>query len=187
MALLSASKFQWDEHGSMPSRPYLRGKKRTVTSLEILDYVAPSPAKAAPYLDMGGWGLALVAMHSYTVYKDYSPSMATVFYLVGRNETGTSFAHAVSCKISHSVRAAVRWLWNDLPVIERAGDVGISPGARRERYLPPGHKLIQDGANWVIRHTPGQHADLVVPPQHRIVVARRKAVTAAALPWSTHD
>lgn len=144
-----------------------------------LDYVPPSESHAAPFHDRGGAGLALAEITRKRVYaksSKWGASTASTRYLVGRNESGTFFAHAVPSTVS-TVRAALHWIWSghESDIIERQGDIALIRGAGPKLPpLPDGHTV--EGSR--IIHD--QHAPLRLPSTgERIIVARRAFVRAS--------
>ncbi|TAL45455.1 MAG: hypothetical protein EPN91_02255 [Salinibacterium sp.] len=159
----------YDEHGST------RGDYLTTYGL---DYVGPTVSVLSPYLDKGRAGLALVEVRRTRRYArscKWGPSSVATRYLIGRNETGTWFAHAVSVKCV-TVREAVSWIWRgrENAIIERQGDVALVSGGGRSETLPAGHVVI-DG---VVTHA--THAAMRTPgPRERLIVGRRATVRAS--------
>jgi len=167
----------FDEHG-------YSGRRGIYRETAALDFVPPWRAQAAPYCDLGGEGLALVAVTRTTVYPPSSrwrPSSATSKFLVGRNEAGTYFAHPVSPRCN-SVESALDWIWGGkaADIIQRQGDIALisgNGGPRMPSSLPRGH--VVDEAAGVIRHA--THPDLPLPGKgQRIIVGRRAAERASA-------
>lgn len=161
----------WDEHGSS------RGDYLTTTGL---DWVNPAEAKATPYCDMGGRGLALIEITRKRVYAKSSkwyPRETSTRYLVGRNEAGTYFAHAVPAKIG-SVRGAVDWIWNGKAeaIIARQGDIALitSRGPARIPPLPSGHRV---NGSMIYHET---HPAIRKPDYGEAVIVARRAVVRAS-------
>lgn len=171
LGLARMAGLRFDEHGST------RGDYR---STSVLDYVAPTDAKAAPYCDMGGGGLALVEVERKRVYAKSSkwwPQTTSDRYLVGRNESGTFFAHAVTKKVS-SVREALDWMWGGLSekIVRRQGDVAVvsARGPKMPASLPSGHLVNGDK----LEHA--THPTIALPQKgERLIVARRAVARAA--------
>ena len=176
MALAEGAMMRWDEHGSARGS-YLRTAP--------LDYVPAHEAKGAPYCDMGGEGLGLVAVRRTTVYPNSAhcrPSTAETLFLVGKNEAGTYFAHAVASAtateggplvLAPSVRGALEWIWrgHQDDIVQRQGDIALISGAGPKiPALPDRH--VADMEAGVVHHP--THPDLPIPGKgQRIIVARR--------------
>jgi hypothetical protein len=110
-------------------------------------------------------------------------------YLIGRNESGTPFCHAVAQHL-RTVADAVAWIWDNQPITARQGDVAITPAKKHitageivadrvitDRHLISGEDL-QNGAlyarNAVLHHAADQHPDITIGNEwHKIVIARR--------------
>lgn len=161
----------WDEHGST------RGDYRTTRGL---DFLWPHEARLAPYFDGGGRGLGLIAVNRRRVYAKSSkwyPRDTETRFLVGRNEAGTFFAHAVPRTVS-TVRAAVEWIWSGKAsrIIARQGDIAliISRGPARIPKLPAGHRVNE---THIYHET---HPPIPRPgPGQAIIVARRAMARAS--------
>lgn len=169
----------WDEHGPTSTRG-------DHTCIRGIDFVEPVPARSAPYCDMGGQGIALVAVDRTRVYarsSKWRPSTVSQHYVVGRNEAGTYYAHAVPP--ASSVREALSWVWSGrhMEIVQRQGDIALIAG--------PGPKIPALPAGHVIGATHVQHAThppLPLPrPGQRIIVGRRAQVRAGGVPGSTRD
>ncbi len=166
-----------DEHGW-----YDRGDHIRVTGL---DFVPPYRSMAAPYLDLGGEGLGLVEVERtrrYAKRYSYGPSVARTRFLVGRNESGTYFAHPVPQAMA-TVKEALAWMWQGLEseIIARQGDIALirAHGGPRMpvRGLPRGH--IVDAEMRQITHA--THPAIPYPQRgERVIVARRSTMTYAA-------
>lgn len=143
------------------------------------DYVGPWESHKPPYFDMGAAGLGLIECERKRVYSrssGYSPSYVTTVFLVGKNESGSYFTHAVSphCR---TVEEAVQWIWGGKAsqIIQRQGDVAliVGKGPKMPATLPDGHIIQGD----VISHD--THIDLPMPKTgERIIVGRRAAERA---------
>lgn len=154
-----------DEHGT-----YRRGDHWFVTGI---DFVPAWEAAQAPYCDMGGEGLGLIRVSRKRVYarsSKWRPSWAASYYVVGRNEAGTYFAHPVP-EGCGSVEEALDWIWSGKggAIIARQGDIALIRGnGPKLPPLPDGH-AIQDG--WIVHPT---HPPIPLPGKgERIIVARR--------------
>ncbi|MBS3949740.1 MAG: hypothetical protein KGZ53_03635 [Peptococcaceae bacterium] len=146
-----------------------------------LDYVPAYLSAAAPYHDLGGAGMGLIAITRRTCYSKSSgwgPSDVATRYLVGRNESGSYWTHPVPVSCA-TVIDALEWLWDGRghDIIERQGDISLvrGRGPRMPRELPDGHTI--DGSYIVHR----SHAPLRLPQSgERIIIARRAAARSAA-------
>lgn len=161
----------WDEHGSS------RGDYLTTRGL---DWINPAKAKAAPYCDMGGRGLALIEINRRRVYAKSSkwyPRDTSTRYLIGRNEAGTYFAHAVPATVE-SVLGAVDWIWHGKArqIVARQGDIALisARGPARIPALPAGHRV--NGA--MIYHE--THPPIPKPEYGQAVIVARRAVVRAS-------
>jgi hypothetical protein len=160
-----------DEHG------WDRGDYFTT---KYIDFVPAEAAKAAPFCDMGGRGLALIEVtrvRRYAKSSTFRSSTAVDQFLIGRNETGTFFAHAVPVSVG-SVRLACQWIWSDNGhrIIQRQGDIALIEGAGpKVPSLPDGHR-IEGG---FIVHD--QHPALPLPAKGQRVIVGRRAKTHASV------
>lgn len=162
----------YDEHG------YRRGDYRTTTGI---DYIPPHLSAAPPYCDSGNAGLGLIEIERTRIYARSSkwyPSKTSTRFLVGRNETGTHFAHPVpgACE---TVYEAVQWIWSNQAnrIVQRQGDIALvwSAGPKMPARLPVGHRIVD---HHVIHVT---HPPLPLPGKgQRIIVGRRASETRAA-------
>lgn len=165
-----------DEHGV----GYASGDYHTVSGR---DFIPAHESSAAPYHDMGGAGLGLVAVERTRVYAKASkwrPSTVTTYFLVGRNEIGTYFSHPVTpCE---TVQDALSWIWNgkEMQILQRQGDIALiqgNGGPRMPRQLPWGHRV--DEEKGIVEHS--THAALPLPKKgQRIIVGRRASDRAIA-------
>lgn len=171
----------FDEHGSTS------GDYRTTIAI---DYVPPADAKSSPYFDMGNGGLGVIEVIRKRVYARSSkwfPSTVSEFFLVGRNEAGTFFAHRVSSSCS-TVKEAIAWMWNGMEsrIIARQGDVALIHGNGGPRYPPNGLPLGHRVSPWGILHK--THPTIPVPgKKQRIVVAKRAAQRGDGATSQTRD
>lgn len=166
--LAKMSRQYYDEHGSAP------GDYRTT---KAIDFVPSKDAVNVPYCDMGGAGIGLISIERVRIYSQwrryFRPSVVREFYLVGRNESGTYWAHAVAP--TTSVWWALDWVWGgrSLDIIQRQGDIALieAPGPKLPAGgLPPGHEV--DQAAGVVRHA--THPPLPLPGKgQRIIVGLR--------------
>jgi hypothetical protein len=171
----------WDEHGGISPDETVHG----------VDYVAPAEAKAAPYFDMGNAGLALVTASRTTEYrgryKGYR-STCTEWYVVGRNEAGSWFAHRVKAGCGHTVREAIDWIWSGHAdqIVRREGDIAVvaAPGPKGLGKLPLGHVVSDDGRQ--IEHK--THPTIAAPGKgERAIVGRRAAQKGHGAGFGTKD
>lgn len=163
----------YDEHG------YERGDYLQTSPI---DYVHPKDARKAPYHDYGGAGLALVRISRKRVYAKsyqsrYGGAETSTHYLVGRNESGTFFAHPVPRNIT-TVAEACQWIWdgkaND--IIRRQGDIALirGSGPKLPSGIPRGHVITGTA---IVHAT---HPPIPMPAKgERIIVARRAHITAS--------
>ena len=119
-------------------------------------YLGPPDTEAAPYLDGGGRGLSVIDVETEALsfYQErWRLFVLTERYLVGQNEVGTAFAHAVPTRSETStVAGALRWIWSGYCPVHRQGDIAIveAVGPRMPAQLPWGHQV--DEAAGVVRH-----------------------------------
>lgn len=171
-----------DEHGS-----WKRGSDSH--DIVILDAIT-DPIEMRKYLAHGE-ALALVAddrKRTYAKSSKWFPSNRRDLYLVGRNESGTAFAHSV-INVS-TIFGAYKWIWNNEDIIDRNGDVGIAlakkqfkkAGESKDIVVVDSHhvkgEIIQNGAiyarNAILYHGKEQHPDVKIGDEwHKIVVAKR--------------
>lgn len=196
MDLAAAAGLSSDEHGNY----YDRGDHTAVSVVSsIHDRRDLRKAFAA------GDRLLLVAQRRRRVYAKSStwyPSDRTDKFLVGRNESGSAFAHAVPANIG-TVTEAVSWIWAGADVLERHGDVAIVATTRAiataipvpaqglavdtaRSHMVLGGEYRRNGALYirdaVLHHTRNQHPDVVTPPGQwvRVVVGRRSTRAASS-------
>lgn len=170
--LATRAGMQHDEHGFHSSRgDYL--------TTDVLDFVPARQAKAAPFFDFGNAGLALIEITRKRVYANSSKfrvGYARTRFVVGRNESGTFFAHAVSRRCD-SLEEALDWIWSgkSRDIVRRQGDVAVVRGAApKVPALPSGHTV--DG-EWLRHET---HPAIRMPGKgERLIVGRRAAVFAS--------
>jgi hypothetical protein len=171
-----------DEHGGYLSR----GDE---SKLYVEDFVFRA-ADLRRYHASGPY-LGLVTQARTRFYnRRYSPSTLTQKYLIGINENGTPFCHAVSANCEN-LHDAIAWIWETQVhrVIARHGDVAVlksnlrnATGERGELIVIDSHvfsgEYRQNGAlyvrNGVLRHTKDQHPDIHIEDEwRRLKVARR--------------
>lgn len=173
-----------DEHGA-----YHTSDRMDVT---ILDYVT---GKAKRKYFATGEFLALVRINRERTYsKAYTRNFGTGkrkdTFLIGINETGSTFAHQVSDKIT-TIEDAEKWIWNNNEITARHGDIAITP-AKVVIKKPGDHveneqlidahmftgEIKRNGAiyvrNGVLHHDKQQHPDITIPDKwYKIVFAKR--------------
>ena len=162
-----------DEHGAA----YTRGDH---WGMSVLDAVDSRHSAAAPYLDSGHAGLAVIQVNRHRVYAKSShwrPSDAASLFLVGRNEAGTYFAHALPNTFTKTysrpgVGAALAWMWSghSRDIILRQGDIAIvrAHGQQYPARLPSGHRIDGDQ---IVHPT---HPAIRLPGKgERVIIARR--------------
>lgn len=158
---------------SLPKDEHVGYDRGDYHSVSGLDFATPSEARR--FLATPGTCLALVNVtrtRRYAKSYGHGPSTASQAYLVGQNEAGTGFAHAVP-KTCSSIDDAVRWIWGCAPeaLVARQGDVALVWGrGPKMPYLPSRHEVDADAR--IIRHP--THPDLPLPgPGQRVIVGRR--------------
>lgn len=167
-----------DEHGFHESRgDYLVTKP--------VDLVTAPDSMRPPFWDFGGAGLALVEIVRKRVYSKTAfkrVGYASTMYLIGRNETGSYFAHPVH-KTCGSVREACNWIWDNKTVLARQGDIALVKGVRGRLHddMPLGVPELPDGhvieGEFIVHRS---HPPLMLPTTgQRIIVGKRAAVYAS--------
>ena len=148
-------------------------------------YLGPPDTEAAPYLDLGGVGLAVIDVETAEVafyLGKWRPFVRTERYLIGRNETRTAFAHAVPARSeTATITGALLWVWSGYNPLRRQGDIAIvtAVGPKMPVQLPRQHHV--DAAAGVVRHA--THPDLALPsPGERLIIGKR-----TTLGTSSHD
>jgi len=167
-AMAEATDQHFDEHGS---------KRGDYLSTEYLDYVSPPDSLKPPYHDYGVMGLGLIRVHRKRVYASscqWYPKKTFTAYLLGRNESGTYFAHPVDRKC-FSVRQACHWIWNKKAdrIIMRQGDIALIKGTSIIKVpdLPSGHTVEGD---YIVHDS---HPALHLPRKgERVIVAKRAVI-----------
>jgi hypothetical protein len=174
IALAESTGRLFDEHGGM----YSRGDHHKINVIDIVD----DPLRLRK-LHASGKILALVEQERVRVYaksSKWGPSSRADKFLVGTNENGIPFAHAVANTVT-DVEDALRWIWDvkDLEsVVDRHGDVAVitigkqfvSPGQFGEVSVIDSHvfsgEFKKNGAlfvrNGVLRHLKEQHPDVKI-------------------------
>ena len=178
-----------DEHGS-----WNRGGD--YHSIVVLDAVL-DPLNMVQYLAFGE-GIALVAddrQRTYAKSSKWRASTRRDVYLVGQNESGTYFAHAVPSDM-RSVAAAFRWIWDGNQIESRNGDVGIAipkvtikkNGEQKKVHIVDSHyvegEILQNGAlyarNATVYHEKGQHDPVKIGNEWRKIVVARRSTKASS-------
>lgn len=106
--------------------------------------------------------LAVVQVRQYVKrHKGWYPSVRRNYFLIGRNEDGTAFAHPVQSRVVHTaaatgkniIRAVQRWMFKcGYEDVVRQGDVAFVPMQRikgelrieKEVLLAESHKVVAD-------------------------------------------
>jgi hypothetical protein len=132
------------------------------------------------------------------------------YFLLGKNEDGTTFAHPVSAAVVHAairagqdvVRRVQDWIFDcDYGQVRRQGDIALIPLRRaagertplRTMVLEDSHELraleIRLGADGVVYakdprlvHTPGTHPTVAADGWHKVVTGRRASFWRFAAP-----
>jgi len=167
-------------HGKYGTSTYNRGDYFSISILDILPY---KKSYRKPYFNMSKdhLPLSLVRLNRKRVYarsSNWFPHTTSSLYLVGQNESGTYFAHAVSSRLQASDKRrnnptlldALLWIWNcplDL-LLRRQGDIAVVKSSGRSHVLPAGHMLQGD---MIIHET---HPSIQAPGKgEKIIVGRR--------------
>lgn len=158
-----------------------------------------------------GQTLALVQVREAVFHPNRFTSVHKQYFLVGRNENATAFAHPVKATIRNSVRQILARVWDcdvrDLDDIQRNGDVAFVPVRTPPAVLLPpvdpstnsiivahSHKLVgniftdERGRVYVRKtgklvHTKGQHPTAKVKEGlWRVAVAKRDLYWAFSRP-----
>lgn len=155
-----------DEHGGIDN-----------AYVSQIDWISAVEAQSAPYfvLPSANCGIGLVSAVSFTEYRGKFKGWAsscTEYFLVGRNEAGTFFAHRVT--ESNSVEEAINWIWGGRAkqIVRRQGDISIIKGAGPKGLdkLPFGHTVQGD---YIVHDT---HPSMAIPGKgERIIIGRRAA------------
>ena len=142
-----------------------------------IDWISIADAQSAPYfvLPSANCGIGLVSAVSSTEYRGKFKgwtSSCTEYFLVGRNEAGTFFAHRVTQP--NSVEEAINWIWGgrSKQIVRRQGDIAIIKGSGPKGLdkLPFGHNVQ---GNYIVHDT---HPPIAIPGKgERIIIGRRAA------------
>ena len=147
--------------------------------------------------------LALIGQErtrTYAKRSQWRPSTREDLFLVGRNENGVAFAHAVSSRNAIStVRAALQWVWDvdDIEdVVDRHGDVGVIRTSAVPKKTTTGTIKVLDSHAFtgehcvrgrivyarrgVLTHTKGQHPDVKIGDEWMKLVPARRSVRRTA-------
>lgn len=167
-----------DEHG-------FHAKRGNYLTTKAIDFVEAPRSMSPPFWDFGGKGLGLVEVTRKRVYAKSAfkrVGYASTLFLVGRNETGTYFAHPVG-KGCRSVSEACDWIWSGKNVLVRQGDIALVKGVRSNlcKGMPPGVPKLPVGhrvsGDYIVHNT---HPAIPLPQSgQRIIVARRAVVYAS--------
>jgi uncharacterized protein YdaU (DUF1376 family) len=193
MKLASEAGLNCDEHGG-----YRHGSDSYgISVLDIAD--AQTPAKLREYHATGDM-LLLVEESRTRTYAGSSKWKASTRYdryLVGRNENGVPFAHAVKSDI-RTIAEALNWIWNGEKIIARQGDVAT---AESKQFSSPGQIVVdyqiidshridgeirKNGAlyarNARLYHEKGQHPDITIGDTWaKIVIGRRSTKSTSTV------
>jgi hypothetical protein len=174
LRLAEKAEMFYDEHG---------GNRGDYLSTVPVDFVPPREAAEKPFFDLGNEGLALVRVERTRIYAKSSkwrPSSTTTTYLVGKNEAGTYFSHAVpNCE---TVAQAIAWIWNGKQenIIHRQGDIALANGKSAGiKKLPSGHKVVGE---FIVHDT---HPAIPLPGKGQCIIIGRRA--AARVSAETRD
>lgn len=175
-----------DEHGGMLTGPKGGTSARgEYFDVEVLDAVPYRSSWRKPFFNTSKDHLPLAFVllrrkRVYAVSSKWFPHYSSSYYIVGQNETGTYFAHAVSSRLlpsdkrrsSPTLLDALLWVWNcplDL-LIRRQGDIAVIKQGGRSHVLPPGHVLQGDS---IVHET---HPAIQAPMKGERVIVGRRAV-----------
>lgn len=173
-----------DEHGGFSTR----GDHFSINVKDVVD----DPLKLRGFHASGNM-LAVVGQSRRRVYAGHhwSPSVCEDMFLIGKNENGVAFAHAIPAQIE-TVHSAVSWIWdvdNIEDVIDRHGDVAVIKTKMTFKSGIVGKIAVLDshvfegeykknGAiyvrNGVLHHEKNQHPDVKIGNEWvRLKAARR--------------
>jgi len=173
-----------DEHGGYSSR----GDHFTLT---ILDYAWKKQDLKRCFAC--GKYLGLVSETRVRVYarsSKWRPSSRSDHFVVGTNENGVPFCHAVPNTIV-SLIDALDWIWTSHEIEARQGDVAVvkcnlkhvKPMYEEVQVVPPSHVVRGEiyekqnqifAKNAILFHKKGQHPDIIIEDEwKKIIVARR--------------
>jgi hypothetical protein len=188
-ALAQRAGLEHDEHDG-----YERGDWFT---LKVVEFIHKS-SDLQRYHAAGRF-LGLVAHERKRVYARryrYGPSYAHHAYVVGENESGTPFAHAVPAAHCRTLEQAMDWIWQGNKLESRQGDVGIAActlkhvrGEEGEVRIINSHiavgEIRRNGGLYLrhgfIVHTKNQHPRIHVGNEwKKIVVARRSGAVSSS-------
>ncbi len=145
--------------------------------------------------------LAVIQVRQYQKQcAKWWPSIRKNYFLIGRNEDGTVFAHAVQSGVVRSairrnkpvIRAVQDWLWDtDYSRIVRQGDIGLVPRKVKPKGEPIEPTLTVEGSHQLIAtailrdgdiffaldpemtHLPGTHPPVSATGWFKVVSAKR--------------
>lgn len=133
-------------------------------------------------------------------HKNWYPSIKKSYFLLGRNEDDTVFAHPVESRVIHNaikrnddvVQAVQKWIFGaDYNKVVRQGDVALVPMSRRPNaptaasntvLLQDSHELVADAIlengnlyalNPSITHLPGTHPHFDLSGWYKVIPGKR--------------
>jgi hypothetical protein len=137
----------------------------------------------------------------YRKKQGYYPSIRKNYFLLGRNEDGTVFAHAVESAVIHSairrgvdpILAVQKWIFGfDYERVLRQGDIALIPCSRRPAAPPlakrtaivnkthalKANQLLENGELYAknphLTHVPGAHPEVQgLNKWYRVAVGQR--------------
>jgi hypothetical protein len=146
--------------------------------------------------------LIVVQIRQYVkVKKNYFPQIRKSYFLIGRNEDNTAFAHAVESRVIHAaigkekdvIKAVQNWIFKcDYKKVIRQGDLALIPVQRvsphaimldsAEHLIESSHQLSASevrkngdlyASNPTLIHLPGTHPTVSGSGWYKIVVGKR--------------
>jgi len=155
------------------------------SAISCRDYVTPKKALKTPYLvvdSANNEGLALIEIErerTYSRTSEWRPSTRTSCWLVGRNEAGSYFSHAIPANSARTVAGALKWIWKGATIIRRQGDIAVAAGRARAVELPWGHQIAKsDIATRAAVVTHATHPDMTAPGAGEYFVVARRSTAA---------
>lgn len=155
-----------------------------------------------------GQFLAVVQVRRCQFRPGWYSRIHKAYYLIGRNEDGSAFAHPVSANVVHRairderdiIQSCQDWMFGgDYTRLVRQGDLAMLPVSRavgeripeRVRVLAGSHRVkarslrVQGGAVYardpIITHIPGTHATIAGDGWWRVVIGKRGRAYSFAL------